>query len=147
MSEMVLQVAAQVVGNDATITWAAAYRCSTFELNVMMPVMAYNILQSIELLLANAARVFADRCIVGHRSANRDRCQSLVEQSLAMCTSLAPLVGYDKAAEIAKESFKTGKTVRQIALEKNLLPAVDLEKAMDAKRMTEPQADMIGGGG
>src|SRR5213076_3119225 len=92
---------------------------SMFELNVMMPVMAYNILQSIE-LLSRAASVFADRCAAGIE-ANKERCEQLVEQSLAMCTSLAPLIGYDKAAEIAKESFKTGKTVRQSALEKKVM--------------------------
>ena len=144
MSEMVLQVAAQVIGNDATITWAAAMG-STFELNVMMPVMAYNLLQSIE-LLSRAAGVFADRCVAGIE-ANLERCQSLVEQSLAMCTSLAPLIGYDKAADIAKESFKTGKTVRQIALERKVLPEAELSKALDARRMTQPQADMVGSGG
>src|SRR5882672_7199056 len=110
MSEMVLQVAAQVVGNDATIAWSGALG-STFELNVMMPVMAYNLLQSIE-LLSSAARVFADRVVQGLQ-ANRQCCEELVEQSLAMCTSLAPLIGYDKAADIAKEAFRTGKTVRQ----------------------------------
>ncbi len=144
MSEMVLQVAAQVIGNDATVAWAGAFG-STFELNVMMPVMAYNILQSIE-LLSRAATVFADRCVTGIE-ANRERCEALVEQSLAMCTSLAPLIGYDKAADMAKESFKTGKTVRQVALEKKLLNEAELNKAMDARRMTEPQADMIGSGG
>src|SRR6185436_10237658 len=92
---------------------------STLELNMMMPVMAYNLLQSIE-LLSRAAQVFADRCVTGIE-ANKERCESLVEQSLAMCTSLAPIIGYDKAAEIAKESLKTGKTVRQIALEMKIL--------------------------
>jgi fumarate hydratase class II len=144
MSEMVLQVAAQVIGNDATIAWAGALG-STFELNVMMPVMAYNLLQSIE-LLSNAARVFADRCVAG-LDANVSRCEELVEQSLAMCTSLAPIVGYDKSAEIAKESFQTGKTVRQIAEEKKLLSPADLDKALNAKRMTSPQADILGSGG
>jgi fumarate hydratase class II len=144
MSEMVLQVAAQVIGNDATVTWAGALG-SSFELNVMMPVMAYNILQSIT-LLASAARVFADRCVDG-LEANRERCESLVEQSLAMCTSLAPLIGYDKAADVAKESFKTGKTVRQVAIERKLLGEAELNKAMDARRMTQPQADVIGSGG
>ncbi|HSZ59471.1 MAG TPA: hypothetical protein VK797_27755, partial [Tepidisphaeraceae bacterium] len=110
-----------------------------------MPVMAYNLLQSIE-LLSRAARVFADRCVAG-LEANRERCESLVEQSLAMCTSLAPLIGYDKAADIAKESFKTGKTVRQIAIERNVLPQAELQKALDARRMTQPQADMVGSGG
>src|ERR1051325_9905612 len=119
MSEMVLQVAARVIGNDATIAFAASGLGSTFELNVMMPVMAYNLLQSIE-LLSRAARVFADRCVAG-LDVNRKRCEGLVEQSLAMCTSLAPVIGYDKAADIAKESFKTGKTIRQIAQERNLM--------------------------
>src|SRR5205807_6117775 len=117
----------------------------TFELNVMMPVMAYNLLQSIE-LLSRAARVFADRCAAGIE-ANRQRCAEMVEQSLAMCTSLAPIIGYDKAAQIAKESFATGKTVRQIAMEKNLLEGQALEKALDPRRMTQPQADMIASGG
>jgi fumarate hydratase class II len=99
MSEMMLQVAAQVVGNDATIAFAGSGLGSSFELNVMMPVMAFNLLQSIE-LLSKAARVFADRCVKGIE-ANEARCAELVEQSLAMCTSLAPLIGYDKAAEIA----------------------------------------------
>src|SRR5207244_13229627 len=126
MSEMLLQAAAQVIGNDATIAFAASGLGSTFELNVMMPVMAYNILQSIE-LLSRAARVFADRCVAGIE-ANQERCESLVEQSLAMCTSLAPLIGYDKAAEIAKESLKTGKTVRQVAMEKNLVDKAALDQ-------------------
>ncbi len=145
MSEMVLQVAAQVIGNDATIAFAGSGLGSTFELNVMMPVMAYNLLQSIE-LLASASRVFADRTVAG-LEANTERCESLVEQSLAMCTSLAPIVGYDKAADMAKESFKTGKTIRQIAQDRKLMSDEELNKALDAKRMTQPQADMIGSGG
>jgi len=144
MSEMVLQVAAQIIGNDATIAWGGAIG-STFELNVMMPVMAYNLLQSIE-LLARAAQVFAERCVAGIE-ANRQRCEGLVEQSLALCTSLAPLIGYDKAADIAKESFKTGKTVRQIAQERKVLQDAELKKALDPRRMTQPQADMVGSGG
>ncbi len=145
MSEMMLMAAAQVIGNDATITFAGSGLGSTFELNVMMPVMAYNILQSIE-LLARAARVFADRAAAGIE-ANRERCERMVEESLAMCTSLAPKIGYDKAADIAKESFKTGKTIRQIALERKLMSEAELNKLLDARRMTQPQADMIGSGG
>ena len=145
MSEMVLQVAAQVIGNDATIAFAACGLGSTFELNVMMPVMAYNLLQSIE-LLARAARVFADRTVAG-LEADRQRAESLVEQSLAMCTSLAPIIGYDKAADVAKESFKTGKTVRQVALERKLMSEAELNRALDPRRMTEPQADTVGSGG
>jgi len=145
MSEMVLQVAAQVIGNDATIAFAASGLGSTFELNVMMPVMAYNLLQSIE-LLGKAARVFADRTVAGIE-ADRERCESLVEQSLAMCTSLAPIIGYDKAADVAKESFKTGKTVRQVALDRKLMNEGELNRALDPRRMTEPQADVVGSGG
>jgi fumarate hydratase class II len=145
MSEMMLQVAAQVIGNDATIAFAGSGLGSSFELNVMMPVMAYNLIQSIE-LLGRAARVFAERC-VGGLEPNRQRCESLVEQSLAMCTSLAPLIGYDKAAEIAKESFKTGQTVRQVAAALHVLDDAALNKAMDPRRMTQPQPDVIGSGG
>ncbi|HWP39932.1 MAG TPA: class II fumarate hydratase [Tepidisphaeraceae bacterium] len=145
MSEMVLQVCAQVLGNDATIAFSASALGSTFELNVMMPVMAYNLLQSIE-LLSRAARVFADRCVAGMQ-ANRQRCESLVEQSLAMCTSLVPLIGYDQAAEIAKESLATGRTVREVARQKKVLDEAALNRALDPRRMTAPQADLIGSGG
>jgi fumarate hydratase class II len=134
MSEMVSQVAAQTIGNDATITMAC--RESFFELNVGMPVMAHNLLESIR-LLASAARVFADRCVKGIE-ADVERCEELVEQSLAMCTSLAPLIGYDTAAAIAKEAFSQGKTVRQVALEKKVLSEADLNKALDPRAMTEP---------
>jgi len=145
MSEMSLMVAAKVIGNDSTIAIAGSGLGSSFELNVMMPVMAYCILQSVE-LLSRAARVFADRCVTG-LEANKERCESLVEQSLAMCTSLAPIIGYDKAADIAKQSFKSGKTVRQLAQEMKIMSDAELNKALDAKRMTQPQADMVGSGG
>lgn len=145
MSEMSLMVAAKVIGNDSTIAIAGSGLGSSFELNVMMPVMAYCILQSVE-LLSRAARVFADRCVAG-LEANKERCESLVEQSLAMCTSLAPIIGYDKAADIAKQSFKSGKTVRQLAQEMKIMSDADLNKALDARRMTQPQADMVGSGG
>jgi fumarate hydratase, class II len=145
MSEMALMVAAQVIGNDATISLAGSGLGSSFELNVMMPVIAYNLLQSIE-LLSRAATVFADRCVAG-LTANKDRCESLVEQSLSMCTSLAPLIGYDQAADIAKESFKSGKTVREVARERKILNDADLDKALDPHRMTTPQTDMVGSGG
>jgi fumarate hydratase class II len=145
MSEMVLQACARVIGNDATIAFAGSGLGSTFELNVMMPVMAHALLESIELLAA-AARVFADRTVAG-LEANRERCESLVEQSLAMCTSLAPLIGYDQAADIAKDSFKTGQTVRQVAQNRKIASDADIDKALDPRRMTQPQADMIGSGG
>ena len=145
MSEMLLQVCAKVVGNDATITLAGSGLGSTFELNVMMPVMGYCLIESIE-LLGTASRVFADRCVTGIE-ANVQRCESLVEQSLAMCTSLAPKIGYDRAAEIAKQSFKTGKTVREVAREMNLMSDTELDRLLNPRRMTQPQVDMVGGGG
>ncbi|CAN5402007.1 class II fumarate hydratase [soil metagenome] len=145
MSEMLLQVAAKVVGNDATITVAASGLGSSFELNVMMPVIAYCLLESIE-LLGTATRVFAERCVDG-LTANPERCESLVEQILSMATSLAPLIGYDKAAAIAKESVSTGKTVREIATEMKVLSDEEMNKALDPRRMAEPQADIVGGGG
>jgi fumarate hydratase class II len=131
--EAVLMVAAQVVGNDATITLAGM--SGNFELNVMMPVLAYNLLQSIE-ILASASRLLAERSVDGI-VARRERCEELVEKSLAMVTSLAPRIGYDRAAEIAKESWKTGRTVRELAREKGVLPEDELEEALDARRMTE----------
>jgi fumarate hydratase class II len=131
--ESVLMVAAQVVGNDATI--ALGGMAGNFELNVMMPVIAYNLLQSIE-ILANASRMLAETCIDGVE-ARRERCEELVEKSLALVTSLAPKIGYDRAAEIAKESWKTGRSVRELAREKQVLPADELEEALDARRMTE----------
>ena len=100
----------------------------------MMPVIAYNLLQSIE-ILASASRLLADRCVAG-LEANRERVEQMVEQSLAMVTSLAPEIGYDKAAEIAKEAFKTGRTVREVATEKGVLPADDLDRALDAHAQT-----------
>ncbi|HUU84091.1 MAG TPA: class II fumarate hydratase [Phycisphaerae bacterium] len=134
MCEMVVQVAAQVHGNDAAI--ALGCRESYLELNVAMPMMAHNLLESIR-LLANAARTFADHCIAG-LEADEQRCADLVEQSLAMCTSLAPLIGYDAAAAIAKEAHATGKTVRQVALERKVLDEARLDQALNPRSMTEP---------
>lgn len=135
MSEMMMQVSCQVIGADAAITHAC--RESYFELNVGMPVMAHNLLESIR-LLANAARTFADKCVAGIE-ANKERCADLIEGSLAMCTSLAPVIGYDDAAAIAKEAFKTGKTVRQVAKEKKVLSDADLDKTLDPMSMTKPR--------
>ena len=100
-----------------------------------MPLIAYNLLQSAE-ILANSSRLLADRCVEGIE-ANSERARALVEQSLAMCTSLAPKIGYDKAAAIAKEAFATGLTVRQIAERDQVLPADELERVLDARAMTE----------
>src|SRR5438876_10471033 len=102
----------------------------------MMPVMAHNLLESIR-VLANAVDIFCEKCVRGV-VANEERCRELIEPSMAMVTSLAPKIGYDRAAEIAKESAKTGRTVREIAREKKVLPEKELERALDPIKMTEP---------
>jgi fumarate hydratase class II len=133
--EAVLQVCAQVVGSDAAITYAAGL-LGNLDLHVGMPVMAHNLLESIR-LLANACNVFVDKCVSGIQ-ANRQRCEELIERSLAMCTSLAPVIGYDAAAAIAKEAHSTGKTVRQVASEKGILEPARLEELLDPRWMTHP---------
>jgi fumarate hydratase, class II len=140
--ESVLMVTAQVVGNDTTITIAGM--SGSFELNVMMPLIAYNLLQSIE-ILASASRLLAEKCVEGIQ-ANRERCEELVERSLAMVTSLVPKIGYDAAAEIAKESVKTGKTVRELCREKGVLPEAELNEALDPWGQTEGGIHAGGGG-
>lgn len=131
--EATLMACAQVIGNDATIAWGGA--AGNFELNVMMPVIAYNLLQSVE-ILAGVSRLLAERCVEG-LEADRERCEQMVERSLAMVTSLAPLIGYDRAAEIAKEAFRSGRTVREVARERSGLDEQALAEALDARRQTE----------
>jgi fumarate hydratase class II len=134
MCEMLMQVCAQVIGHDTAITVAATH--GNFELNVMMPLIAHNLLESIT-LLANGAQVFARRCVAG-LEANRDHCQSQIEQSLAMSTALAPLIGYDRAAEIAKKAYVTGKTVREVAAEMSGLAPEVLARALDPIQQLAP---------
>jgi fumarate hydratase class II len=133
MAESLMQVCAQVVGNDAAITIGGL--AGNFELNVMMPVMAHNLLQSID-LLANVVGQFNERCLQG-LMADRKRCEGLIEESLAMCTALAPAIGYDRAAAIAKHAHETGKTVREIALAEQVLPEEELNRLLDPRPMTE----------
>ncbi|HKV11350.1 MAG TPA: class II fumarate hydratase [Thermoanaerobaculia bacterium] len=140
--EATLMVAAQVVGNDAAITIGGMG--GNFELNVMMPMIAHNLLQSIE-ILGNVSGLLAERCVEGIE-ANRERCEDLVERSLAMVTSLVPKIGYDAAAEIAKESVRTGKTVRELCVEKNVLPPSELAEALDPWGQTEGGIHAGGGG-
>jgi len=134
MSESMMMVCAEVFGNDAAITWAGAN--GNFELNVMMPVMARDLLESIR-ILSNVVDAFCEKCVTGI-TANKARCEELVELSMAMVTALAPKIGYDRAAEIAKESVRTGKTVRELCREKKILPEKELETALDPVSMTEP---------
>ncbi|MBI3609945.1 MAG: class II fumarate hydratase [Nitrospirae bacterium] len=138
IAESVLMVAAQVIGNDLAVTIGG--QAGNFELNVMMPVMAYNLLQSIE-LLSRSAENFTTRCVNGIQ-ADEARNQAMIEQSLAMCTSLAPEIGYDAAAKIAKEAFKTGKTVREVARAQKVLPEQRLSELLDPWSMTEPRAEI-----
>jgi fumarate hydratase class II len=147
MCESMMQVAARVIGNDQTVAFAGATG-GQFELNIMMPVMGLAALESVQ-LLASCANAFVDFCAL-EMSANRTQCEKQVEGSLAMVTSLNPLIGYDAAAAVAKEAFKTGKTVRQLCLEKMRAGALkkkdsetpvqeaELNAALDPRGMTEP---------
>jgi len=135
MCEMLIQVACQVTGADLAISLGG--KEGYFELNVAMPLIAHNFLESVR-LLTNAVRAFAERCVDGLR-ANRQRCEQFVELSLALCTALAPIVGYDRAAEIAKKAYETGRTVRKICIEQDVLPREKLDEVLDPRRMLEPR--------
>jgi len=133
--ESVTMVGAQVIGYDAAITLGGLG--SYLELNVMMPVIAYDLLESIR-LLANVSRIFADKCIAGI-TANESRARELLELNLSTCTSLAPKIGYDKAAALSKQAFATGRTIRDVARELKVLPDEELDRLLDFRRMTEPE--------
>jgi len=132
--ESVLQVAAHVQGCDATI--AICGQAGNFELNTMMPIMALRLLEAVE-FSANVVRIFTDKCVVGIE-ANKQRCNEMVERSLAMVTALTPVIGYDKAAEIAKEALNTGKTIREIARARKIVPDDELNAILDPWRATHP---------
>ncbi|TCJ16054.1 class II fumarate hydratase [Rubrobacter taiwanensis] len=132
IAESAAMVAAQVMGNDATIT--AGGQSGNFELNVMMPVMAHNLLESIK-ILSTTANNFTDRCVAGLRATERG--PELVEQGLMLATALAPKIGYDAAAEISKEAYRTGKTIRELARERTDLSEEELDRLLDARKMTE----------
>jgi fumarate hydratase class II len=123
VSEMVLQAAAQVIGNDTTITIAG--QKGQFELNTMQPLIAYNLLQSI-LLLGESARVLAEKCVDGIQ-ADREKCEGYVEESLALATYLVPRLGYDRAAELSKLAHQTGKTIREIVIENEVLTSEEFD--------------------
>ncbi len=143
IAESVTMVCAQVIGNDVTVTVGG--QAANFELIVMLPVMGYNLLQSIE-LLATASNNFSAKCIEGVK-ANEERCKSLIEESLAMCTALAPEIGYEAAAKLAKEAYKSGQTVRQVAQAQNVLPEQRLSELLDPWRMTESGGPVGSAGG
>jgi fumarate hydratase class II len=140
--ESVLQVCVQVIGNDAAITVGG--QSGNFEINLMMPIIAYDLLQSIS-LLAHASANLAKQCVDGLKATAKG--PEMVERGLAMCTSLAPIIGYDAAASLAKEAAKTGKTIREVAREQTKLSEAELDKILDPSLMCEPSADRVGAGG
>jgi fumarate hydratase class II len=125
--EAVLQVCAQVIGHDTAITLGG--QSGNFELNVMLPMMAYNLLQSIQ-WLGEAAFGFAEKCVKGI-TANKGKCSSYLEQSLALATPLVPFIGYDRAAALAKKAFDSNRTIREVALAERVLPEEELHKILD----------------
>jgi fumarate hydratase, class II len=136
LCESLMQVAARVMGNDQTITLSGAAG-GQFQLNIMMPVMGDTLLESSR-LLANATGAFTRLCLAD-MEANPEACEAAVEKSLSMVTALNPYIGYERAAALAKEAFKTGKTIRELCREKNVLPPEQLDEALDPWRMTRPQ--------
>jgi fumarate hydratase class II len=139
LCEAVCQVVAQVVGNDAAVAWAGAN--GNFELNVMLPVMARNVLESIR-LLANVSRIFADRCVAGIE-ADVDRCREYAESSPSVVTPLNHYVGYDEAAKIAKQALADRKTIKQVVIERGHVPGriseEQLDQVLDVLSMTHPR--------
>ena len=132
--EAMIQGCAQVIGNDMAITIGG--QGGVFELNLMLPLIAHNLTNSIT-ILSNSTNIFTEKLITGLK-ANKEKCASYIEGSLAMCTSLAPVLGYDKAAQIAYKAFNSGKTVREIAMEDNVLDKDKLDEILDPKSMTMP---------
>ncbi len=131
--EAVTQVVTQVIGNDAAVAFAGSQ--GAFELNVFLPVIARNLLESIR-LLANVSRVFRDKCIDGIE-ANVERCKAYAESSPSIGTSLNPYIGYEKAAEVIKESTKTGRSIRELVLERGWMSDAELDKALDVLAQTK----------
>jgi fumarate hydratase, class II len=142
IAESVAMVCAQVMGNHTTITIAG--QSGNFEINVMMPVSAYNLLQSIS-LLASVTQNFTEQCIKGIKATTRG--PEMVERGLAISTALAPIIGYDAAANISKEAYRTGKTVREVAREKTNLSEEELDRILDPASMTKPGLEGVPAGG
>ena len=132
--EAMIQACAQVIGNDLAITIGG--QGGVLELNLMLPLIAHNLTNSIT-ILSNGTIVFTEKLIIGLK-ANKEKCAGYIEGSLAMCTSLAPVIGYDKAADIAYKAYNSGKTVREIAIEENVLDKDKLNELLDPVSMTKP---------
>jgi fumarate hydratase class II len=136
LCESLMQVAARVIGNDQTLAVCGSSG-GQFQLNIMMPVMAHTALESIR-LMSGGCEALADRCLQGLQ-ANAEACEAAVEKSLSLVTGLNPYIGYEQAAALAKEAFRTGKTIRQLCREKQVLDETQLEEALDPWKMTEPR--------
>jgi aspartate ammonia-lyase len=136
MAEVLNMVCFHVIGNDMTITMAA--QAGQMELNVMMPIVNFNLLQSIE-ILANTIQLFSDRCVKGI-TANREQCREYAEKSVGLATILNQSIGYEVAAEVAKTSVATGKSLREIIIQKGILSESEADKILDPIKMTEPSS-------
>lgn len=135
IAEMTTMVCFQVIGNDAAIV--AAAQAGQLELNVMMPVIAFDLLMSLT-ILNNATRVLCDRCIVGI-TANEERCRQYAEHSAALVTALSPKIGYARAAELAKMAISAGKTIREVMIETGEFSSAEVERLLDVRSMTDPE--------
>jgi len=142
MAEALIMAAAQVIANELAITLGGLG--SILELNVMMPLIAHNLLTGVE-LLANAVRAFTERCVRGLEADER-RCRETVERNLALATALVPAIGYDRAAALSQEAYRSGRTIREVALAWQVLPPEELEALLDPWRMTEPGGSGGAGG-
>ncbi|NLZ51829.1 MAG: aspartate ammonia-lyase, partial [Thermoanaerobacteraceae bacterium] len=136
IAEVVNQVAFQVIGNDHTV--ALAVKAGQFELNVMEPVMVFNILQSLD-ILTNVVKVFREKCVIGI-TANRERCQDMVERSVGIITALVPYIGYENATKLSKEVMSSDKTVPEIISEKGIFTPEEMKKVLCPKNMTQPRS-------
>lgn len=134
IAEVVNQVAFQVLGNDHTVALAA--EAGQFELNVMEPVMVFNIIQSIE-ILSRVVKVFKEKCIIGI-TANSDRCRAMVDTSVGIITPLVPYVGYEEATKLAQEAMTSNKTIQELIADKGILSEEQIKKILSPQNMTEP---------
>ncbi len=134
IAEVVNQVCFQIIGNDHTITLAV--EAGQLELNVMEPIISFNLIQSLG-IMTNVVKVFTDRCIRGITS-NEEHCRDMVERSIGLVTALSPYLTYEQASEVAREAMRTGRTVREIVLERDLISPEDLDDILAPEKMTEP---------
>jgi fumarate hydratase class II len=143
MSEMLVQTCIYTVGLANMVVLCG--RDGQFELNVTIPLVAYALHESVA-CLANGCRLFARQC-VGGIEADAARCRELTDRSLMLVTALTPYIGYDQAAAVAKEAFRKNQTLREVVLEKKLMDAATLDRALDPRSMTQPDGDSLAPGG